>query len=192
MQCEVRGVPDATPFKDAVLCHCANRNDEWSSEVAVRISGVHDLAAVEAQYHYRCYNEFRAAPVHTVQTTMLDDNAMMLVVNEMFADRNVRTWTSIDLHDKYVAYGGLLTRKQIFANLVTHFGDDVVVLHMEGCARIVDFREFLRTILNVVEVDAADEDKDDQLVRQITAEVRAIPFHQNTYDLGDFTYDKAK
>ena len=192
VQCEVRGVTDASPFKDAVLCNCANRNDEWSNEVAVRISGVHDLAAAEAQYHYRCYNEFRAPPMHTVQTTMLDDNAMMLVVNEMFADRNVRTWTSIDLHDKYVAYGGLLTRKQIFANLVTHFGDDVVVLHMEGCARIVGFREFLRTILNVVEVDATDGDKDDQLVRQITAEARAIPFHQNTYDLGDFTYDKAK
>ena len=69
VQCEVRGVPDAPPFKEAVLCHCANRNDEWSSEVAVRISGVHDLAAAAAQYHYRCYNEFRAAPVHTVQTT---------------------------------------------------------------------------------------------------------------------------
>ena len=48
VQCEVRGVPDAPPFKDAVLCHCANHNDEWSSEVAVRISGVHDLAAAPA------------------------------------------------------------------------------------------------------------------------------------------------
>ena len=45
--------------------------------------------------------------MHTVQTTMRDDNTMMLVVNEMFADPNVRTWTSIDLHDKCVAYGGL-------------------------------------------------------------------------------------
>ena len=96
---------------------------------------------------------------------MLDDNTMMLVVNEMFADSNVRTWTSIDLHDKYVAYGCLLTRKQIFANLVTHFGDDVVALKMEGCIRTFGFWEFLSTILNVVEVDAADDDKYDQLVR---------------------------
>ena len=60
MHCEVRGVQYAPLFKDAVLCHCANRNDEWSSEVAVRFSGVHDLAAAEEQYHYRCCNEFRA------------------------------------------------------------------------------------------------------------------------------------
>ena len=32
--------------------------------------------------------------------------------------------------------------------------------------------EFLPTILNVVGIRAADEDKDDQLVRNITAEAR--------------------
>ena len=36
-------------------------------------------------------------------------------------------------------------------------------------------------ILNVVGVHAADEEKDDMLVRDITAEARAIHFHQKTY-----------
>ena len=44
------------------------------------------------------------------------------------------------------------------------------------------FRELLPTVLNVVGVHAADEDKDDPLVENITAEARAyygLPFHQN-------------
>ena len=34
---------------------------------------------------------------------MINDDAMMLRVNEMYAERDVRTWTSIDLQDKDVA-----------------------------------------------------------------------------------------
>ena len=47
-------------------------------------------------------------------------------------------------------------------------------------------------ILKVVGVHAADEDKADMLVRNITAEARAIPFHQKTYHLGGFTNQKTK
>ena len=47
-------------------------------------------------------------------------------------------------------------------------------------------------VLNVVGVHAADEEKDDMLVRDITAEARAIPFHQKKYDLGGFTNHKTK
>ena len=45
-------------------------------------------------------------------------------------------------------------------------------------------------ILNVVGVHAADEEKDDMLVRDTTSE--AILFHQKTYDLGGFTNQKTK
>ena len=34
---------------------------------------------------------------------IINDNAMMLRVNEMYAERDVITWTSNDLHDKDVA-----------------------------------------------------------------------------------------
>ena len=91
-----------------------------------------------------------------------------------------------------MTFGGQLTRKQIFTKLVTHLGDDVVVLCIEGCASIVGFREFVGKILKVAKVDTVDEEKEDALVRKITTEARGIPFNNKNYDLGDFTHTKTK
>ena len=66
--------------------------------------------------------------------------------------------TSLELHDKYVAYGGCLTRKQMFTKLVTYLVDDVVVLSIEGCASIVGFREFVSKILKLSKLDTTDEE----------------------------------
>ena len=38
--------------------HAKNRNDDWGSEVLVRVSCVSDLIAVEGRYHRNCYNYF--------------------------------------------------------------------------------------------------------------------------------------
>jgi hypothetical protein len=192
IQCERKGAKDSQQFKTAVLKYCGDRNDVWSRKVAIRCHGMHDLAAAEAQYHIRCYDEFRKIPVHADQTPVIDDQAMQKLVDEMHANRQLRTWTSIELHDKYVSYGGQLTRKQLFTKLITHLGDDVVVLQIEGCASIVGFRSFVGTILKVAKVDTVDEEKEDALVRKITTEARGIPFNNKTYELGYFTHTKTK
>ena len=62
MQCERMGMKNAPPFKSIVLQHCGDRNDSWGREVALRCHGVHDLEAAEAQYHFKCYNDFRMIP----------------------------------------------------------------------------------------------------------------------------------
>lgn len=67
VQYEEKGVEGASPFKAVVLQYCDDRNDVWSREVAMRCHGAHDLAAAEAQYHVRCYNEFRKIPVHAIR-----------------------------------------------------------------------------------------------------------------------------
>ena len=64
---------------------------------------MHDLAAAEAQYHLKCYNDFRKVPVQTEQTPFIDDSALQSLVGEMFAGRKQCTWTSLELHSKYVA-----------------------------------------------------------------------------------------
>ena len=68
IQSERRGMKNAPPFKDIVLQHCGDRNYSWDREVALRCNGAHDLAAAEAQYHLRCYNDFRNVPAQTEQT----------------------------------------------------------------------------------------------------------------------------
>ena len=171
--------------------YCDDRNDAWSREVSLRCHGVHDLAAAEAQYHVRCYNEFRKIPVKDDQTMLIDDEAMKMLVDEMYDNRRLCTWTSIELHDKYVSYGGQLTRKEMFTKLVTHFGDEVVILCIDGCASIIGFQEFVGKILKIAKVDTVDEEKEDALVRKITAEARGIPFSKN-YDLSEFTHAKTE
>ena len=192
IQCERMGMKNAPPFKDIVLQHCGDRNDSWGREVALRCHGAHDLAAAEAQYHLRCYNDFRKVPAQTEQTPFIDDSALQSLVSEMCAGRKQCTWTSLELHDKYVAYGGSLTRKQMFTKLVTYLGDDVVVLSIQGCASVVGFREFVGRILKLSAVDTIDEDGEDVLVRKITTEARGIPSNNKQFDLGDFTCSKTK
>ena len=52
-------------------------------------------------------------------------------------------WSSIELYDKYLDYGGQLVRKQLFTKLVTSFGNNVIVLNIEGCASSVGFRDYI-------------------------------------------------
>ena len=171
--------------------YCDDCGDAWTEEVARRCCDVHDLAAAEAQYHIRGYDEFRKIPVRADQSSIINE-AMQLLVDDMYDNRNVRTWTCIELHDKYVSYGGQLTRKQIFTNLVTHLGGNVTVLNIEGCASIVGFREYVGRIVKISKVDTVDEESEDAFVRKIITEARDISFNSKTYDLGDFTYARTK
>ena len=47
---------------------------------------VHYLAAAEARYHIRCYDEFRNIPVHADHIWMIGNEAMKLVVDEMYTN----------------------------------------------------------------------------------------------------------
>ena len=105
----------------------------------------------------RFYNDFRQVPAKTEQTPFIDNSALQSLVSEMCAGRKQCTWTSLELHDKYVAYVGSLTRKQMFTKQVTYLGDDVVVLSIQGCASVVGFREFVTRILKLSTVDTIDE-----------------------------------
>ena len=87
VQCELKGAADAKPFKGVVLEYCNSRNDAWGSEVALRCSCVHELAAAEAQYHRRCYDEFRKISAHYHHTLIIDDHFMNLLMDEMYSHR---------------------------------------------------------------------------------------------------------
>ncbi len=62
VQCERKGIKGAPAFKQVVLQCCDDRIDAWRREISMRCHGVHDLAAAEAQYHFRCYDNFRKIP----------------------------------------------------------------------------------------------------------------------------------
>ena len=193
VQCERRGIKDPTPFKSSILEFCSDRNDMWSREVEIRCHAVHDLAAAEAQYHFRCYTDFRRKPSLAEQHSLVpDDDALKLVINELYRKRNLQTWTSVELHDMYAACGGQLTRKHLFNSLVTCLGDAVITLHIHGCASIIGFPEVVGKVLNVAKLDNQDDEKEDVLVRQIVKEANNIPFSNKNYDLDSFVLSEIK
>ena len=85
----------------------------------------------------------RKPPTITDPTSQTDESPMQLLIDQMHSNTTICTWTSIELYDTYVGYGGQLTRKQMFTKLVTHLGDDVVVL---SCLSIVEFREYVHYV----------------------------------------------
>ena len=91
-----------------------------------------------------------------------------------------------------MGYGGQLVRKQLFTKLVTSLGNDVIVLNIEGCASIVGFRDYISKTFKVTKLDSVDEEKEDELVWKIKTEAQSILTSNKSYDISDFTHDKAK
>lgn len=191
VQCERKGIKGAPAFKESILKCCTIRNDEWSKEVFLRCHSVHDLAAAEAQYHVRCYDRFRKVPFSTDQIVLAKDEALISLIDEMKEHQDDNTWTSTELHLKYLGFGGILGHKQMFSNLLEHLGDDVMVLRLEGCAPIIGYRELVSKIVKVEKLESVDEEREDAVVNIIISEARATP-QRNHYDLGDFTASKVK
>ena len=188
VQCEKKGISGASPFKQIVLKSCDARNDSWSREMSMRCHGVHDLAAAEAQYHVRCYNSFRKIPrMRSEQVVAIEDEALLKLIDKMFANRKLGTLTTIDLHDKYTCYGGKLTLKQMLSKLLR----ESWYLTFDGCASVIGFQECLGKILKVAKVLSEDDEMEDTLVQKIVTEASKIPSNKD-YDLNEFSYTKVK
>jgi len=98
---------------------------------------------------------------------ILNDEAMKLLANEMYANQKHCTWLSIELYDKYLGYGGQLERRQLFTKLVTSLGSNVIVLTL----RVVhQFLDSVSKMFKLTNVNSVDEEKEDELVRKIKSE----------------------
>ena len=81
------------------------------------------------------------------------------------------------------------SQRKILANLCDYFGEKVVVLHIEGCASIVGFRDVVGKTVKMVKYDGVDYESVETVVRRVKAEVLALP-RSNDYDLSQFTFEK--
>uniref|UniRef100_UPI00358E0907 uncharacterized protein n=1 Tax=Myxine glutinosa TaxID=7769 RepID=UPI00358E0907 len=193
IQCETKDRPGYQAFKDVLLDACEQRNDEWGRQVEIRIKGaLTDLPAADAQYHKKCYDLFMIMPKHTNllrQCRVNDDDALEMVINHLYDNQKLCTWTSIELYDMYCSFGGELSCKQMFSKLVTTLGDDIVVVHLEGCASVVGFRDLVGKSLKLVKVDSVNEERVDAVVRQVRCEAESVEYNNAVFDLGDFTYN---
>jgi len=60
----------------------------------------------------------------------------------------------------------MLSRQQMFSNLSTYSGNDVVGREKD-CTSVVGFKELLGKMLKLVKVDTVDEDSVDAVILQV-------------------------
>ena len=65
----------------------------------------------------------------------------------------------------------------------------IVVLHVEGCASIVGFRDVVGKTVKMVKYDGVDDESVETVVRRVKTEVLALP-RSNDYGLSQFTFEK--
>ena len=70
-----------------------------------------------------------------------------------------------------------------------YLGENIVVLHIEGCASIVSFRDVVGKTVKMVKYDGVDDESVETVVRRVKAEVLALP-RSNDYGLSQFTFEK--
>ena len=74
------------------------------------------------------------------------------------------TWTSSELYDLYCENRGILTQKQMLANLREKFGGDVVALDVEGCETLLGFKSVLSKTLKLIK--QSEGKKDDEILKK--------------------------
>ena len=192
-KCETEKRPGQPTFKQVILDICDECQDDWSRVVEIKVNAApNDLPAADAQYHTKCYSTFRKIPIDSTKSDSCKpcvDDSLKCVISHMKANMSV-TWTVAELYNIYTENAGHLTRKQMLLYLTEYFGEEIVVLHLEGCSSVVGFRKFVGKTLKLVKLSETSDVDDDvnRLVRMVKAEVRNIPLHRD-YDLTIFQYE---
>ena len=142
-ECQTDKRPGRATFKYVVIDMCDQRADDWSRLVENRINGVlADLPAADARYHDKCYQEFRYVPVDSTKsvTGKSVDDSLKRVIVHMRANR-VLTWTVAELYSIYVQNAGEISRRQMLHQLSSFFGEEMLVIQVEGCNTLVGFKK---------------------------------------------------
>ena len=174
-------------FKEQLINICKARDDQWSQEVMVRLSGVIDLPAADAQYHKPCYDRFRIIPMKTL-CSVPSEEALQKVISMMNMNAN-DTWTTSELYSMYLAEAGELSKRQFISNISNCFGEKILFLDIVGCDSVVGFKANLGQLIKIVKVDSKTNDDLDKLVKKIQGEILAKP-RPTDYNLSEFSRDK--
>ena len=81
-----------------------------------------------------------------------------------------QSWT---LYVIYVAASGTVSRQQFVSYVTAHFGDELLVLHMEGCDSVFGFKASLGKVIKIVKISQSMDD-DDELETLVRIESTSV------------------
>ena len=104
------------------------------------------------------------------------------------AENATDSWITSELYVMYVAALGTVSRRQFVSNVTAHFGDELLVLHIDS---VVGFKASLGKVFKIVKKSQSmgDDDELEKLVRKIRSEVMAKPRNVD-YKLRDYVHHK--
>ncbi len=192
-------------LKQELFEKCDERNDQWASQVRVRIAGaVSDLHAADARYHKNCRSKFMSpkstsAAVKALQeVTGIEDIALQALIKVLNEDKS-QIWNSVDLHTLYIENGGSgLSRRLLVTQLIEHFNGSLLALSSPGIATILAFQRGAAKALHIVpdQEDWSHQEDDDtaitigKLKKKICQEIDCINLDRDHYK-SHLDYDTA-
>lgn len=168
--------PGKQSFRTGFLKINGKGREEWSRLVENRIHGAHsDIPEAKARHHDICYQKFKNIPAGGILESKGIEPALGKVIYFMKGNPT-KTRTISELFDLYTMNEGTLTRKQMMAQLNSFFGDEMLVLHIEGHSAIVGIDKFVAKSHKIEKQSQGDRNKETRnSVSSIKNEISSLP-----------------
>ena len=102
---------------------------------------------------------------------MLPEEEALRLVISMMAENMTETWTTSELYSMYLfAASGTLSRKRFLSSVTAHFGNELLIFHVEGCDSVLGFKANLGKFIKIVKKSSKDDEME-ILARKIQNEV---------------------
>ena len=143
--------------EQVILSKCAERKDAWGNEVRIRISCCGDLVAAESRYHVKCRTSFMfmknlAKSELPEKPKCEEDVAFEALIRDLSNERG--SYNSVSLHALYESKGGaILSRLELFDAVQKHFGDNTLVMHVNGYVKMLVFKHKAFSVLQMLKDD---------------------------------------
>ena len=139
------------PYTDFLLDGCRARNDDWASQVTLRLEGSLDLIAAEARHHRDCMCKFMT--LRNIQLTGRDSEAdvtasgLEAVFSFMLEDKD-SLWNLAEQYGIYISCcSRLLSRPIVIEKVKERFSGNGIVLTSSGYASIIAFKRCASSVL---------------------------------------------
>ena len=139
-------------YVKSLITRAKERNDEWGTDVLVRVEAVNDLIAEEAKYHHDCALEFRrciVGKVNEVPGKSHKEQAFDKLIEYLEQNDECQyTLNEItELMDSYLDGEDGYSVKNLKWKLEKYFGSDIVVTKFIGTRNVITFRDKNHRIL---------------------------------------------
>ena len=169
IQLETSTEVDGISFKQHIEDLCKERSDLWADEVAARMKD--STATANLLYHIPCYFMFGHSPM-SVSTSQGPVEEALRSVAKLMVENLTKIWTISKLYSKYLDFSGSESKAQFVSNIRNHFGDELLVLHVDGYESLMAFESYLSQYIDFVKKNSDDETAN----QQVRTNVRRINY----------------